>query len=461
LSNYSNTIVSVITPAGSGAVGVIRLSGEESKNIAEKIFQRKNASPLAARKVYFGKIVDTQSQVIDEVVLSYFQSPASFTGEDVVEIACHGSSFILQKVVMLCIEHGAMQAKAGEFTMRAYMNGKMDLSMAEAVADVIASENAAQHKIAMQQMRGGISTEMQALREKLIQLTALIELELDFAEEDVAFADRSELIRTINELLTKLKKLENSFQYGNAVKKGIPVAIIGKPNAGKSTLLNALLQEEKAIVSDIAGTTRDAIEDVIVIDGISFRIIDTAGLRESDDTIETIGVERAKQKANDAEIILYLAAATENYKEIIEEVRALQLPADKKIIVVLTKIDATNTCDTYDVEEAITTITGWQSVAISAQQNKHIDALTKKMSAMVDQSNTSDIVISNTRHLHEIKKTIDSLQLVQEGMTHGSSGDLLSIDLRSALQSLGNITGQIELDRDILGTIFSKFCIGK
>jgi tRNA modification GTPase len=457
-----DTIVSLITPSGSGAVAVIRLSGNNSLAIANNIFFRKKQAALIPRKIYFGEIKTTE-KTIDEVVLSYYASPASYTGEDVIEIACHASNFIVQQILQLCMQNGAAQALPGEFTMRAFRNGKMDLSQAEAVADVIASETASQHSLAMHQLKGAISTELGAMREKLITLTALIELELDFAEEDVDFANRTELENIVAELLEKLGALENSFAYGNAIKKGVPVAIIGNPNAGKSTLLNNLLKEERAIVSEIAGTTRDAIEDTIVINDILFRIIDTAGIRKSVDTIENIGIQKALQKAEEAEIIIYLADAAENYKDIIEALNNLNFASSKKIIVALNKIDSMSSCDAYDKEEAIATITKHTCIAISAKQNIGIDKLCNEMVQIVVQKNISNnsTILTNTRHLQEIKKTIASLQLVKEAMTQHLSGDLISIDLRSALQSLGNITGQIELDRDILGTIFGKFCIGK
>jgi tRNA modification GTPase len=460
----NDTIVALSTPQGSGALAVVRLSGQRCFAIMHQIFSGTDLATTASHTIHYGKIVGSDQQAVDEVVVAVYKNPRTYTGEDVVEVSCHGSSYIVTQIINLCCTHGARLATAGEFTQRAFLNGKLDLSQAEAVADLIASDNAAQHKLAWQQLRGGFSDELKVMREQLINFAALIELELDFSQEDVEFADRSALLALLKELTTRLQNLADSFKYGNAIKKGIPVSIVGKPNAGKSTLLNALLKEDKAIVSDIAGTTRDAIEDVMTIDGIAFRFIDTAGLRETSDTIEQIGIARSRQKIQEADIVLLLCDVAEDVKSIVDESAGLELRADQKLIILLNKVDSFvhGTCSAYDVEEAVATLCKQTCLAISSKSNLHLDALCALLSAHVKaRATTSDIIVSNARHHQAIVKTLDSVQAIDTAMRSGISADLLTTDIRTALHTLGSITGQVEIDRDLLGTIFGKFCIGK
>jgi tRNA modification GTPase len=444
------------TPAGSGAIGLIRISGEKTLDIVQKIADRslQNIQPNTA---FFCRIMD-QGTVVDETIVTFFAGPNSFTGEDTVEISCHGSGFIIRKILSLLTQYGAEMAQAGEFTMRAFLNGKMDLSQAEAVADLIASENAAAHKIAMNQMRGGFSNEIKRLREELIQFASLIELELDFAEEDVEFADRKKLFALINEIDRILETLIASFEYGNAIKNGIPVAIVGAPNAGKSTLLNALLNEEKAIVSSIAGTTRDVIEDTVVIEGIQFRFIDTAGIRShTSDEIERQGIERSYAKIEQAQIVLYCGSSdpkdhhsTETLEEAHFKALALQERyPDKTVFTVGTKNPLQ---DSHEKDGVI---------YVSAK-HKHIGKLTSVLVYTVQQKEIShnQVVVTNVRHLNALKKAQQSLAAARTGMQNNQPGDLVAMDIRATLHYLGEITGTISTE-DLLGNIFSKFCIGK
>jgi tRNA modification GTPase len=462
MSLFQDTIVAIATPQGVGALGIVRLSGSKALPIANNMFQGKNIMQYATHSLHVGKL-SHNNVFIDEVVLSIFKNPKSFTGEDVVEISCHGSTYILQLIIDACLQLGARLALPGEFTQRAFINGKMDLTQAEAVADVIASENAAQHNIAMQQLRGGFSYELKQLREQLINFTALIELELDFSQEDVEFVDRTALQQLIQNIKTNVQTLAASFQYGNAIKKGIPVAIIGKPNVGKSTLLNAILNEDKAIVSDIAGTTRDAIEDVININGIAYRFIDTAGIRETTDTIESMGIERSLQKAKEATIILLLVEASEAVQDIVEQYKNLQTTATQRVIILVNKIDAVGACNGYDVEEAVATLTGCTALAIAAKTKMHVDKIPKLLqeATQLQPYNNSSIVITNIRHYNAMQQTLAHIQTIEQGLANNLSGDLLTVDIRHALQSLGSITGDIDMDKDVLGAVFSKFCIGK
>jgi tRNA modification GTPase len=465
MHTQDDTIVALSTTPGSSAIAVIRMSGKSCFSIADEFFVGKiKVLEMQSHSAQFGKLIKDE-QTLDEVVLAKFSSPRTYTGEDIVEISCHGSMFIVEAIIELILQKGARLATAGEFTQRAFMNGKLDLSQAEAVADLIASDNAAQHKIAMQQLRGGYSNELKDMREQLINFCALIELELDFSEEDVAFADRTQLQTLLNKLLQKLSALADSFKLGNAIKKGIPVAIVGKPNVGKSTLLNALLNEERAIVSSIAGTTRDTIEDVLQIDGISFRFIDTAGIRSTNDEIENKGIERSLQKIKEAQIVLLLCNVAEHIEDIIEEYKQLDISIEQQVILVLNKADefVHGVCNAYDVEEALATKTHQKCIAISAKNNLHIDQLKKLLIEVVAYAkhNSNQLVVSNVRHHSAIVQTIASLEEVQLAFNANLSGELLSIDIRRALHTLGSITGDIEVDRDILGTIFGKFCIGK
>jgi tRNA modification GTPase len=457
------TIVALSTPQGEGAIGVVRLSGAKAFDIVDQIFEGKQKIvDQGTHTLQFGKIAD-EGKLIDEVVVAVFKGPRSYTGEDVVEISSHGSPYILSKLVELCLTKGASPAKPGEFTMRAFLNGKLDLSQAESVADIIAAENKAQHDLALQQMRGGYSDSIAALRNELIEFAALIELELDFSEEDVEFANREKFNELIHKLQNKVATLIQSFALGNVLKNGIPVAIVGEPNVGKSTLLNSLLQEEKAIVSDIAGTTRDFIEDTITIDGILFRFIDTAGIRETHDQLEAMGIDRSFQKMKSARMILFMADIENGYKNIVEEYNKLTFTAEQEVIILLNKSDKIVDCNAYDIEEAISTLTRRSVLEISAFHGRNIDKLKELLVkvVLIEKMQFQGQIVTNSRHFNALKETLSHLEQIEKGLIHNISGEFLSIDIKMALHSLGQITGAIEMDKDILGTIFGKFCIGK
>jgi len=440
------------------------LSGEQAFGIIDAIFEgKKKIADVKSHTLHFGKIINEQKEIIDEVVVSIYKNPHSYTGEDVVEISCHGSKFIIQKIMELCQQKGAKSAKPGEFTQRAFLNGKLDLSQAESVADIIAAENKVQHEMAFNQMRGGYSAIIEGLRNELIEFAALIELELDFSEEDVEFADREKFSLLITKIKTTVTHLIQSFELGNVLKNGIPVAIVGEPNVGKSTLLNVLLKEEKAIVSDIAGTTRDFIEDTLIIDGVQFRFIDTAGMRATEDTLEAIGIERSYQKLKSAKIVLYLADIQKEYQDIVKDFKLLEINEDQKVIILLNKFDKMSSGNAFEIEEAIETLTQQKTIVISAAENKNIDKLQTELLKIVqhEKLNFDGIIVTNARHINALKDTLIHLNQIEQGLNQHISGDFLSIDIRMALQSLGEITGTVELDRDILGTIFGKFCIGK
>ena len=457
----SDTIVALATPPGVGAIGVVRLSGTAAIRIADTIFWGKKLEKQESHTLHFGLIKDGED-VIDEVLVSLFKGPNSFTGENSVEISAHGSPFVLQQIIELCIKNGARLATAGEFTQRAFMNGKLDLSQAESVADIITAESKGQHELAIKQMRGGYSEQIESLRQELIDFTALIELELDFSEEDVEFADREKFYSLINKTNSVIENLVQSFQYGNVLKNGVPVAIVGEPNVGKSTLLNALLNEEKAIVSDIAGTTRDFIEDELTIDGISFRFIDTAGIRLTEDVLEAKGIERSYQKLKDASIVLYLADITKPHKEIAQDVKNIEFATDQDVIVLLNKSDKMDsTCSAYDVEEAVSVLTNYTALEISAANNRNLDKLKKLLVETIEKRKVqTDIQVSNARHLNALQTAQESLQKVENGLKHNVSGEFISIDARVALDALGSITGKIT-NEDVLSSVFSRFCIGK
>ena len=458
-----DTICALATPQGSGAISMIRLSGKDSLKVALKHFsfakKTLTAENIESHHLYFGNFIDG-NKLIDEILLSYFKAPNSYTAEDVVEISCHGSVYIQQLIIEIFLDEGVRMAEAGEFTMRAFYNGRMDLSQAEGVADLIASQSKTAHQLALGQMRGGFSDKIKELRAELLNFTSLIELELDFGEEDVEFVDRGQFLKLIDNLKFELEKLIESFKLGNVLKSGIPVAIIGKPNAGKSTLLNALLNEERAIVSEIPGTTRDTIEDTIVIEGYTFRFIDTAGLRASTDTIESIGIERTYEKIEQASIILYLCDVSEvnreNIDEIFQEFKTYINDVDKNFIFVANKIDELDSIPPHlkDMLEQ-------DAVFISAKRKENIHLLASTLVSKVKDKNISnEIIVSNTRHYDALRKSLDSLLEVEHGFKNDIPTDLISIDIRQALHHLGTITGQITTD-EVLGNIFGKFCIGK
>jgi tRNA modification GTPase len=451
---YQDTIVALATAPAAGAIGVIRLSGDQAVPVANALFNVKDLSKQATHTLHFGTIIRPDGEIVDEVVIGLFLGGKSYTGEDTVEISGHGSLFVLNQIIELCVAQGARLAAPGEFTQRAFLNGKLDLAQAEAVADLIAAENKASHQVALSQMRGGISTELQGLRDKLIQFTALIELELDFSDEDVEFADRTAFKQLIADIQRHTGQLIDSFAYGNAIKNGVPVAIIGKPNAGKSSLLNALLKEERAIVSNIAGTTRDTIEEVMNIEGIPFRFIDTAGLRETEDVVEAIGVTKAKEKIEQAQVILHLYE--DNDTELLQE---LADSLKGKIVFSLrNKVDTPITEETNAVQEE----GNMYLMDISAKTGYHLELLKQQLLESVRGGFAdSSVIITNTRHKEALMRAQEALESVTHGLEIGLSGDLLAFHLKDALLHLGSITGKIDIDRDILGTIFGKFCIGK
>ncbi len=451
-----DTIVALSTPAGIGAIAVIRLSGSDAITIADSIFKRKVLANENSHTLHFGHIVDGE-KIIDEVVAAIFKEPNSYTKENVVEISCHGSQFIIQKIIQLLINSGARPAKAGEFTQRAFLNGRMDLSQAEAVADLIASDSESAHQAAMNQMRGGFSLEIKILRDELIHFASMIELELDFAEEDVEFANREELKKLIMNLSLKIFELKSSFQLGNVIRHGVTTVIAGRPNAGKSTLLNALLNEERAIVSEIPGTTRDTIEEAININGIIFRLVDTAGLREATDVIEKLGVERTIEKISESAIVIYVFDVNEMNADDLNKDLA-QLPLNKiETIVVGNKIDGIVNRNLESEYNSIENL-----LFISAKQKTHIDLLKQKLVDKVLHENnlTDKTVVTNSRHYDALLKTEEALAEIIIALDAEVSKELFVSDIKRALNSLGEITGEITTD-DLLASIFSKFCIGK
>lgn len=459
----NDTICALATANGVGALGIIRVSGNDALPVVQKSFPGKILEKQKSHTIHYGYFMDGE-EAIDEVMLSIFLAPKSFTTENSVEIAFHGSPHIGKRILETLIKNGARMAKAGEFTLRAFIHGRLDLSQAEAIADVIASENEASRKVAISQLKGGITNEIAVLRTDLLNFVSLIELELDFAEEDVEFADRTALNQLLSKIELKLNSLIESFQYGNAVKNGTAVAIIGRPNAGKSTLLNALLKEERAIVSNIAGTTRDTIEEVLHIKGHAFRLIDTAGLRETTDEIEAIGVKKAKEKVENAQILVYLAdAATADFTEDIEMIRSL-VRDDLKLIICTTKIDEVMPPQYEKAEEIFRQAipNDFDFITISAVENQNIQDLKNELSSYVEQLKASEnnVVITNQRHFEALKKSLDAVHKVNEAISFQISTELLAYELRNALEHLGEISGQVTND-EVLGNIFSKFCIGK
>ena len=460
----NDIICAISTPQGNGAIAVVRLSGDESIILLDKLYSSpkdgKRLIEQPANTIHFGVLKDGD-KIVDEVVISLFRNPNSYTGEDLVEISCHGSEYIQQQILQLLIRNGARLAKPGEFTMRAFLNGKMDLSQAEAVADLIASSSVSSHKVAIQQMRGGFSSEITSLRDRLLHFISLLELELDFSEEDVEFADRIQLNNLLSNIQELILKLLKSFDLGNVIKNGIPVAIVGHTNVGKSTLLNRILNEEKAIVSDIAGTTRDVIEDVINIEGVSFRFIDTAGIRETSDTIETIGIERTYDRISKASIVLLLVDAADDIKDVKKAIQTVEEKiggTDKKLIVAINKIDQGGV--DMNLEELIRDRD--IILKISAKTGENIDQLINELLSVVNLSslNQNEVIVTNTRHYEALEKASESLQRAIDGLNSGITGDFLAQDIRETIHYLGEITGEITTD-EVLGNIFKNFCIGK
>ena len=460
-----STICAIATSPGMGAIATIRLSGEKAQEIADSVFQSPKADKKLANQnpntLHFGSISDGD-ELIDEVVVAIFRAPHSFTGEDVVEITCHGSVYIQQRILQLLITKGARMAMPGEFTQRAFLNGKMDLSQAEAVADLIASTNRAAQKVAINQMRGGFSSELTNLRGELLHFIAMIELELDFSEEEVEFADRDQLKKLVSKIEVILRNLKNSFQLGNVIKNGIPVAIIGDTNVGKSTLLNALLNEEKAIVSDIHGTTRDVIEDVVNIHGTAFRFFDTAGIRETTDEIETLGIERSYNKLDLATVVI-LVVDTQNGIEVINEriTKIRERINGQYLIIAANKVDRGRT-ETIAKLKEIQLLSNEKLVFIAAKQRTNLDQLISEMQQAVSLDSISEdaVIVTNIRHFEALTRAHESIERVQLGLDNLISGDFLAQDIRECLHYLGEITGEISND-EILGHIFKNFCIGK
>ncbi len=448
LSGWDDTIVALATAPGIAAIGVIRLSGKDALGIIDKMMPNKKLSDKLSHTLHYG-VLYNEKEKLDEVVVSLFRGPHSYTGEDVIEISCHGSPYIQQRVLETCMQLGARLAKAGEFTQRAFLKGKLDLTQAEAVGDLIASNTAASQRTALHNMRGGFSTALKKMREDLVQFAALIELELDFATEDVEFADRKKLFALLEELEGETKKLLDSFSLGNVIRNGVSVAIIGKPNAGKSTLLNTLLNESRAIVSDIAGTTRDTIEETININGILFRLIDTAGIREAKDIIESLGVERSMEKMKSADLVLYVY---DLHKETASHVREQE---EKFKELGLRYLLVANKADDAD-------LSGGNTISISAKFNKGIDRLKEKIFSLTVHNTAAaeDTIITNARHFAALQEVLTGIAEIKKGMNENRPGDLLSADIRQALYALGEITGEVT-NEDKLDYIFSKFCIGK
>lgn len=475
-----DTIAAIATAQG-GAIGIVRISGEKSLTIADKIFvpAGKDKRRLSEREPYtlaFGRIADGKGEIVDEVLISIFRAPHSFTGEDSVEISCHGSRYILQTVLHLLIDHGCRQAERGEFTQRAFLNGKMDLSQAEAVADLIASSSRAAHRMAMNQMRGAFSRELSSLRDDLLRMTSLMELELDFSDhEELEFADRTELSALANKIENVISSLVGSFAMGNVIKNGVPVAIIGETNAGKSTLLNALVGDDRAIVSDINGTTRDVIEDTVTIDGTLFRFTDTAGIRDTHDTIERMGIERTFKKLSEASIVLWMIDATCAEKQIKElSQKVLPLCKGKHVIVVLNKSDIANAASLSDIKDKIilsdvsdnaetTSPINTDFISLSAKEGTNIDALRHILvtSAGMQDISENDIIVTNTRHYEALTHALESIRRVCHGLSSSLPSDLISQDLRECLFHLAEITGGEITTDEVLGNIFKHFCVGK
>lgn len=465
-----DTIIALATPSGMGAIAVMRISGKGAIESVDKVFKSvKSSKKLSQQKthtIHLGHIMDN-NRVVDEVLVSIFKGPNSYTGEDVVEISCHGSVYVQQEIIQLFLLKGIRLADPGEFTLRAFLNGKLDLSQAEAVADLIASDSKASHQLAIQQMRGGFSNEIENLRQQLLNFASLIELELDFSEEDVEFANRDDFQKLITKITGVLKRLIESFAYGNVLKNGIPVAIIGEPNVGKSTLLNTLLNEEKAIVSDIAGTTRDAIEDELIIDGVAFRFIDTAGIRHTDDVVESIGIKKTFEKTQQAQVIIYLFDASvirylKDYEPLLKSIKKeinkiVDAYSDKKIIIVANKADLLSDNEIGKIQQYLN-----NPLFISAKDDLGISELKAQLTSLLNKGvlSNNQTIVSNSRHFEALTKALAEINNIQKGIDTNLSSDLIAIDIRQALHHLGEITGKVTTE-DLLGNIFANFCIGK
>ncbi len=463
-----DTIIALATAPGIGAIAVIRLSGSRAIELTNGVFktpQNKNLEQVKSHTLHLGEVRDGE-RVLDQVLVSIFKGPNSYTGEDVVEISCHGSPYIQEQIIQLFLRKGCRMADPGEFTLRAFLNGKLDLSQAEAVADIIASDSEAAHKIAMQQMRGGFSSELQNLRSELLNFASLIELELDFSEEDVEFADREAFTGLLDRIENTLKRLIESFALGNVIKHGIPIAIVGKPNVGKSTLLNALLNEERAIVSEIAGTTRDTIEDEIILGGVRFRFIDTAGIRDTSDQIEQIGIRRTYENIEKAEVVLFLFEADEllaNSEILLKDIaKVREKGKEKPLILLANKVDQIEQAKRKVLVQKLSKKTELDVLPLSALKQSGLEELRKHLVTLVNTGalQKNETIVTNARHYEALGKALEEINKVQEGMKAGISGDLLAIDIRQALYHLGEITGEISSD-DLLGNIFANFCIGK
>lgn len=474
-TDLQDTIVALATPAGAGAIGIIRLSGQEAISIVNTFFAAKDLQKVPSHSIHLGYIRNESHQIIDQALVSVFKTPHSYTKENIIEISCHGSQYILQQLLELCCRRGARMAREGEFTMRAFLNGQMDLSQAEAVADLIAAESASAHQMALKQMRGGFSEEIKKLREELVHFASMIELELDFGEEDVEFADRQDLQELVSKILQLLRHLSDSFQLGNAIKNGVNTVLAGRPNAGKSTLLNALLNEERAIVSDIAGTTRDTIEEILNIQGLQFRLIDTAGIRQAGDQIEAIGVQKTLEEVKKSAILLYVYDYLQTNPAMVQKDIEALLTDSMQLILVANKYDQYEQLDEtqkydhdrrYDTEGWRAIEAAWQNryqlLHISAKSKEGIEQIKTQLYDLIasGKTNNQSTIVSNTRHYTALQSAIESLDSVLNGLEIGITGDFLAMDIRHALNALGEITGEISTD-DLLGNIFSRFCIGK
>jgi tRNA modification GTPase len=463
----NDSIVALATPSGAGAIAVIRISGQEAITIGHTVFRSIKNKDLRLQKthtLHLGHIVDG-AKTLDEVLVSIFKGPNSYTGENTIEISCHGSTYIQQQIIQLLLRNGCRMADAGEFTLRAFLNGKLDLSQAEAVADLISSDNEASHQIAMQQMRGGFSNEIAKLREELLNFASLIELELDFAEEDVEFADRTQFHELLNRIEFVLKRLIDSFAVGNVIKNGIPVAIVGEPNVGKSTLLNALLNEERAIVSEIAGTTRDTIEDELVIGGIGFRFIDTAGIRETVDVVESIGIKKTFEKIEQAQLVIYLMDSLKfqvSSSDFVIEIEKIKNKYPlKQILIVANKIDQLTDEEISAIRQQLETL-NLKQIFLSAKEKLGVEELKNQLLSFVNTGalRNNETIVTNTRHYDSLLKALDEIQKVKFGLETNLSSDLMALDIKEALYQFGMITGQVTND-ELLGNIFANFCIGK